>query len=107
MKRVFRKLAKVVELLKGNDNTARAALINVATNNGRLKILKRSIKQLIPIEVTSSEGTGLDASSELLVGPTVDDGKNGNITNQSAHPTQPHRAAAVLGEAIQRNWIGF
>ena len=108
VKRVFWKLAKVVELLKGNDDTARAALINVATDNGPPKILKRSIKQLIPIEVTSTEGTGLEASSELLVSPTVDDGKNGNITNQSsAHLTQPCRAAAVLGEAIQRNWTGF
>ena len=107
VKRVFWKLAKVVELLKGNDDTARAALINVATDNGPPKILKRSIKQLIPIEVTSSEGTGLEASSELLVSPTVDDGENGNITKESAHPTRPRRAAAVLGEAIQRSWTGF
>ena len=82
MKRVFWKLAKVAELLKGNDDTARAALINVTTDNGPPKILKRSIKQLIPIEVTSSEGTGLDKSSELLVSPTVDDGMNGNTYNQ-------------------------
>ena len=43
VKRVFWKLAKVVELLKGKDGQARAALINVATANGPPKILRRGI----------------------------------------------------------------
>ena len=72
----------------------------MATDNGPPKILR---KQLISIEVTSSEGTRLEAPSELLVSPTIDDSENGNITNQSTHPSRPRRAAAVLGEAIRRS----
>ena len=62
VKRVFWKLAKVVELLKGKDDIARGALIKVATENGPPKILRRSIKQLVPIEVTSNEEGGMDPS---------------------------------------------
>ena len=38
--RNFWKLAKVIELLKGADGVAWAALINVATENGPPKILR-------------------------------------------------------------------
>ena len=64
VKRVFWKLAKVVERLKGKDDKARAALINVATGNGPPKILGRSIKQLIPIKVNSNE----EQNSALSIG---------------------------------------
>lgn len=58
--------AKVIELLKGKDDIARAALINVATENGLPRILRRSIKQLIPIEVTSSEERDMDTLKSLI-----------------------------------------
>ena len=107
VKRVFWKLAKVVKLLKGKNNIARAALINVAVDNGLPKILRRSIKQLIPIEVTSSEGRESDASSDLSEDPTGDVGdKSVDIADQSTHPIWPRRTAAVLGEAARRNWTG-
>ena len=106
VRRVFWKLAKVIELLKGKDDLVRAALINVATDNGPPKILKRSIKQLIPIEVTSSKGRELETSSELSVGPTVGVGESVDVSDQSTHPTRPRRAAAILREATLRNWTG-
>jgi len=55
VKRVFWKFAKVVELLRGSDGIARAALINVSTGSGPPKILKRSTRRLIPIEVVCSK----------------------------------------------------
>ena len=105
VKRVFWKLAKIVELLKGKDDVARAALINVATDNGPPKILRRSIKQLIPIEVASSEDKEKDTSESI--GNTVDNGESVNMDDQPTHSTRPRRAAAVLGEAIRRNWTGL
>ena len=48
--RNFWKLAKVIELLNGADGITRAALINVAAENGPPKIMQRSIKQLIPMD---------------------------------------------------------
>ena len=107
VRRVFWKLAKIVELLRGKDNIARAALINVAVDNGPPKILKRSIKQLIPIEVTSIEGRESDASSDLSEDHTGDGGDMSvDTADQSTHTVRPRRTAAVLGEAARRNWTG-
>ena len=107
VRRVFWKLAKIVELLRGKDNIARAALINVAVDNGPPKILKRSIKQLIPIEVTSSEGRESDTSSDLSEDHTGDVGDMSvDTADQSTHTVRPRRTAAVLGEAARRNWTG-
>lgn len=47
-KRVLWKLAIVKELLPGNDDRIRAAVVQVA---GSRNLFKRSIKHLIPIEV--------------------------------------------------------
>ena len=106
VRRVFWKLAIVVELLKGKDDIARAALINVATDNGPPKILRRSIQQLIPIEVTSKGEEELDESiSEPMKGHTVDQYKSVDTTDHS-HVMRPRRVAAVLGEATRRNWTG-
>ena len=92
--------------MKGKDDIARAALINVATDNGPPKILRRSIKQLIPIEVTSSGEEELDESiSEPIEGNTVDKGESVDTTDHF-HVTQPCRATTVLGEATRRNWTG-
>jgi len=41
-KRLFWRLAKVVELLVGKDGIARAALVNVSCRSGPPKILRRS-----------------------------------------------------------------
>ena len=107
MRREFWKLAKVVKLLRGKDNIARAALINVAVDNGPPKILKRSIKQLIPIKVTNSEGRESDTLSDLSEDPTGNVGDESvNIADQSTHPIRPRRTAVALGKAARRNWTG-
>ena len=101
VRRVFWKLAIVVELLKGKDDIARAALINVATDNGPPEILRRSIQQLIPIEVTSSGEEELDESiSEPMEGNTVDKDESVDTTDHS-HVTRPRRVAAALGRQLE------
>ena len=48
-------------MLRSNDGQTRAALINVATDNGPPKVLKRSIAHLIPIEVNVDEENTVEA----------------------------------------------
>lgn len=105
IKRVFWKLAKIVELLKGKDDIVRAALINIATKNGPPKILRRSIKQLIPIEVTSDEDSELN-TTDSLVEDIADTSEGATTVDQSVHSCRSHRAAAVLGEVTRRTWTG-
>ena len=62
-KRIFWKMARVVELLKGSDGVARAALINVSNGNGPPRILKRSIRHIIPIEVSDTDDEITDTDS--------------------------------------------
>ena len=54
-KRNFWKLAKVEELLPGEDGVVRAAVIKTCSDNAnRVQLLRRSVKHLIPLEVRSS-----------------------------------------------------
>ena len=62
-KRIFWKMARVVELLKGSDGVARAALINVSNGNGPPRILKRSIRHMIPIELSDTDDEITDTDS--------------------------------------------
>ena len=103
VRRVFWKLAIVVELLKGKDDIARAALINVATDNAPPKILRRSIQQLIPIEVTNSDEEDVVESTipESEEVDTIAQDGTVDIIDRSCL-TRPRRAAAVLGEATRR-----
>ena len=49
------KLAKVEELLPGEDGVVRAAVIKTCSDNAnRVQLLRRSVKHLIPLEVRSS-----------------------------------------------------
>ena len=85
--RCFWKLAKVEQLLHGEDNLVRAAVVKVlGGKNDKSQLLRRSISHLIPIEVTQipngvKNGSGV-AISELPV----------------AINTRPRRKAAVIGE---------
>ena len=43
-------------MLHASDGVGRAALVNVANGNGPPKVLKRSVKHLIPIEANDTNG---------------------------------------------------
>lgn len=53
--RNFWKLAKVEQLLTGADGITRAVMIRICSGeNGHTRLLRRSIKHIVPIEVKSS-----------------------------------------------------
>ena len=100
--RNFRKLAKVIKLLKGSDGVARAALVNAATKNGPPKILKRSIKHLIPTEVSECNREE-PAASEL---------SNNSLGSTRESPenevsSRPRREVAITGEKVRQIRIGL
>ena len=103
---------EVGELLKGSDGRARAALVNVANENGPPKVLKRSIVHLVPIEVADPEAEeeSTTATDLLESSPTVLDATETEIEQvdvaASTDSTRPRRQAAVLGEAVRRTWTG-
>jgi spore germination cell wall hydrolase CwlJ-like protein len=51
-KQQYWKLARVKDLLPGQDGVVRAARVRVAYSEGKHNVLRRSIEQLIPLEVT-------------------------------------------------------
>ena len=61
---VFWKLVIVKELLKGNDNQIRAAMVSVTDPRGGTKLLRRSIKHLYPIKVNSHEDSSVPQSKD-------------------------------------------
>ena len=110
--RNFWKLAKVIELLEGADGIPRAALINVATTNGPPKILRRSIRHLIPIEVSeTNEAASIDSNSSR---EGSHDNSNDEHNDHEDVPvpegrdpsalSRPRRKAAVSGERTRRTW---
>ena len=110
-KRVFWRLGRIVELLEGSDGRARAALVNMANENGPPRVLKRIIVHLVPIEVADPEVVDPEAEEEsttatdlLESSPTVLDATETEIeqvdATASTDSTRPRRQAAVLGEAV-------
>ncbi len=90
-KRNFWKLAKVEELLCGEDGVARAAIVRVLRENSdHSQLLRRSIQHLIPIEVRHEGATN------------VDEGTNADQEHprvQVLRPTKrPQRTAATTGQ---------
>ena len=74
-----------VAKLKSQDGIARAVLINTVTDNGPPKILRRSIKQLIPIDATNNEEENLDTtdSSEGDSNHSMEDSESSNVIDQA------------------------
>jgi len=111
VKRAFWKFAKVVELLRGSDGIARTALINVSTGSGPPKILKRSTRHLIPIEVSCSKEVQSDVppavvSDTPLVNHSEEMAEGASEALPLSDHSRPRRQAAVRGEQIRRNWTG-
>ena len=112
VKRAFWKFAKVVQLLEGSDKIAWAALINVSTGSGPPKILKRSTRHLIPIEVGCSEGNP-DVSpavdTNTISEDTSTDHVNDSIDSVAIQPgnsSRPRRQAAISGDQTRTIWTG-
>lgn len=95
--RNFWKLAKVVELLSGDDKVVRAAVIRICReNSNRTQLLRRPIKHLVPIEVQAS----VSDVSEVITAPKREDK---NILPGS---TRPQRQAAITGQLKRLEQLG-
>jgi hypothetical protein len=90
-KRNFWKLAKVEELLCGEDGVARAAIVRVLRENSdHSQLLRRSIQHLIPIEVRHEGATNVDEATNA-------DQEHPRV--QVLRPTKrPQRTAATTGQ---------
>ena len=108
-KRVFWKLAIVMELLKGSDGQAQAAVVKVIDPQGCTQLLRRSVKHLYPIEVNTNDVSDVSDVSQL-----VDQGLEGTSSvspsmrtlskSSSSYSTRtPRHQAAIAGEEIRRN----
>ena len=88
-KRIFWKMAKVEQLLQGDDGATRAAQVRVLRgDSGRSQLLRRSIRQLIPIEVKHED----DDNERRKID------KN-DLEEQVLRPTErPQRNAAIIGQ---------
>ena len=54
-KRIFWKLAVVQDLVAGDDQQVRAAVVKVSDPQGNTRLLRRSVKHLYPIEVRNED----------------------------------------------------
>ncbi|XP_046858565.1 uncharacterized protein LOC124452014 [Xenia sp. Carnegie-2017] len=88
-KRIFWKVAKVEQLLQGDERITRAAQIRVLRGDfSHSHLLRRSIRQLIPIEVHQEEHSNERVESD----------KNGE-EEQVLRPTdRPQRNAGITGQ---------
>jgi len=109
-KRAFWKLALVNELLPGEDGHARAAVIRVGSEQGPAKLLKRSVRHLIPIEASteSDDETSTPDQSCMHEGDQPEEEApsqeyDHQVTPSSLSP-RPRRQAAIYGEALRRRW---
>ena len=95
-RRAFWKLARVVEILAGKDGVVRVAKIRVLSNDNRVTILRRSVKHLIPLEVTCDDNTIANDEDQVEKKQTAQESEEEQITTKSK------RTAAVTGELVRR-----
>ena len=97
-KRVLWRLGIVTELLTGSDGITRAAIVKTV-NSERTRFLRRSIKHLIPIELSINivEVNSGEHSQETVPSET------NNQSSSSNSVTTNRRAAAVMGERRRRH----
>ena len=89
------KLAKVEELMKGDDGVIRAAVIRTCCeNSSRSQLLRRSIKHLIPIEARSSTTDVNEESTE----PAATEPAATEHEQILCRSSRPQRQAAITGQ---------
>ena len=88
-------LAIVKDLLEGTDGQVRAAVIKVSDPRGGVKLVRRSIKHIYPIEVRSEEPLSVPS-------PSNQDDTTAVGLNESTN-RRPRPQATIIGEQIRRN----
>ena len=90
-KRLFWKLGVVKDLITGDDQQVRAAVVKVSDPKGRTSLLRRSVRHLYPIEVRDEDIEDSPAIEEESV-----------TVSQVDSNRRPHREAARRGEESRR-----
>ena len=108
-KRAFWKLCKVEELIKGADGSVRSAKVLTLSDDGKKRVLIRSLKNLIPLEIrvplSLPEGQPVSTSSHVPAQQQAQQQAR-QQTQQQAKPQCPTRArrnAALIGELLRRD----
>ena len=90
---MFRKLARVKELIESKGGVIRAAKICVLNSGkGRVTELRRPIQHLVPLELTLSTDT-------VVAVPQASEDEH---DEESETRQRPRRPAAVIGELIRK-----
>ena len=90
-KRLFWKLGVVKDLITGDDQQARAAVVKVSDPKGHTSLLRRSVRHLYPIEVRDEDIEDVPSTEEELV-----------TVSQVDPSSRPRREAARRGEELRR-----
>ena len=103
------------ELLKGNDNLVKAAMVKLVNPHGGHKLLRRSTKHLYPIEVSHDQVSKLPKQDDSPSNSSPE-GQDGPVEalnvsppeqsdGQTIAPTgRPRHQTAIVGEQIRRNY---
>ena len=105
-KRVFWKLAIVMEMLKGSDGQAQAAVVKVIDPRGCTQLLWRSVKHLYPIEVNTNDVSDVSQLVDQGLEGTSSVSPSMRILSESSSSystRRPRHQAAIAGEEIRRN----
>ena len=90
-KRLFWKLGVVKDLITGDDQQARAAVVKVSDPKGHTSLLRRSVQHLYPIEVRDEDIEDVPSTEEESV-----------TVSQVDPSSRPRREAARRGEELRR-----
>ena len=96
-KRTFWKLCKVVDLIAGADGSTRSARIEVMSNQKGKRILNRSLKCLVTLEIRSQSTTSATSTaghSRATAQPTTQTQPSASAQHNPA--ARPKRNAAVI-----------
>lgn len=90
-KRLFWKLGVVKDLITGDDQQVRAAVVKVSDPKGHTSLLRRSVRHLYPIEVRDEDIEDVPSTEEESV-----------TVSQVDPSSRPRREAARRGEELRR-----
>ena len=113
VKRAFWKLCKVEELITGADGSTRSARVSVMANDGKKKILIRSLKHLIPLEIQDqdhqpspdkqSTNTAKTARMFAQQRDAAAPAQQQIDVPATLQPVRPRRNAAIIGEILRKH----
>ena len=113
VERAFWKLCKVEELITGADGSTRSARVSVMANDGKKKILIRSLKHLIPLEIQDqdhhpspdkqSTNTAKTARIFAQQRDAAAPARQQIDVPATLQPVRPRRNAAIIGEILRKH----